>query len=223
MRDTQDNPGLRPILLHCPHWNSGAPVNQAPLTTVDDKSAAGRSGGGFGGAGGSGLGGGSGDGSGGGGSGSGGGEGENEDSGASGGAGDGGWRRGGAIEASAAAAMPVAAGAMVATVLGRQQKQIKSRLTHLGMVAAALGRQQQQVKSRFTHLGGKYAEAVGQTGAQGLVRGCGPHCPPVPQKDPARDEASEAPRAGWGSANLSGLISGARVHSCSGPSDGKEG
>ena len=56
-----------------------------------------------------------------------------------------------------------------------------------------------------------YAEAVGQTGAQGLVRWCGPHCPPVPRKDLARDEASEAPRAGRDSASFSGLISGARV------------
>ena len=28
-----------------------------------------------------------------------------------------------------------------------------------------------------------HAEAVGQTGAQGLVRGCGPHCPPVSRKN----------------------------------------
>ena len=35
-----------------------------------------------------------------------------------------------------------------------------------------------------------YAEAVGPTGAQGLVRGYGPHCPPVSRKNPARDEAS---------------------------------
>ena len=28
-----------------------------------------------------------------------------------------------------------------------------------------------------------YAEAVGQTGAQGLVRGCGPHCPPGLSKE----------------------------------------
>ena len=56
-----------------------------------------------------------------------------------------------------------------------------------------------------------YAEAVGQTGAQGLVRGCGPHCPPVSRKNPARDEASGAPRAGRGSASFSGLISGVRV------------
>ena len=28
------------------------------------------------------------------------------------------------------------------------------------------------------------------------ARGCGPHCPPVPRKDPARDEASEALWAG---------------------------
>ena len=40
-----------------------------------------------------------------------------------------------------------------------------------------------------------YAEAVGQTGAKGLVRGCGPHCPPVSRRNPARDEASGAPRA----------------------------
>ena len=52
-----------------------------------------------------------------------------------------------------------------------------------------------------------YAEAVGQTGAQGPVRGCGPHCPPVPRKDPARDQASEAPRAGRGSASFPGLMS----------------
>ena len=56
-----------------------------------------------------------------------------------------------------------------------------------------------------------HAEAVGQTGAQGLVRGYGSHCPPVPRKDPARDEASEAPRAGRGSASFFGLISGVRV------------
>ena len=58
-----------------------------------------------------------------------------------------------------------------------------------------------------------YAEAVGQTGAQGLVRGCGPHCPPVSRKNHARDEASGAPRAGRGSASfsVSGLISGVRV------------
>ena len=55
------------------------------------------------------------------------------------------------------------------------------------------------------------AEAVGQTGAQGLVRGCGPHCPPVSRKNPARDEASGAPRAGRYSASFSGLISGVRV------------
>ena len=53
-----------------------------------------------------------------------------------------------------------------------------------------------------------YAEAVGQTGAQGLVRGCGPHCP---RKNPARDEASGAPRAGRGSASFSGFIRGVRV------------
>ena len=35
--------------------------------------------------------------------------------------------------------------------------------------------------------------------------------PPVPRKDPARDKASEAPRAGWGSAGFSGLISGVRM------------
>ena len=56
-----------------------------------------------------------------------------------------------------------------------------------------------------------HAEAVGQTGAQGLVRGCGPHCPPVSRKNPARDEASGAPRAGRSSASFSGLISGVRV------------
>ena len=56
-----------------------------------------------------------------------------------------------------------------------------------------------------------YAEAVGQTGAQGLVRGCGPHCPPVSRKSPARDEASGAPRAGRSSESFSGLISGVRV------------
>ena len=55
------------------------------------------------------------------------------------------------------------------------------------------------------------AEAVGQTGAQGLVRGCGPHCSPVSRKNPARDEASGAPRAGGGSASFSGLTSGVRV------------
>ena len=71
-----------------------------------------------------------------------------------------------------------------------------------------------QVKVKVYSSGGKkkpYAEAVGQTGAQGLVRGCGPHCPPVSRKDPARDEASGAPRAGWGSASFSGLISGVQV------------
>ena len=56
-----------------------------------------------------------------------------------------------------------------------------------------------------------YAGAVGQTGAQWLVRGCGPHCPPVSRKNPARDEASRAPLAGRGSASFSGLISGVRV------------
>ena len=55
-----------------------------------------------------------------------------------------------------------------------------------------------------------YAEAVGQTGAQGLVRGCGPHCPPVSRKKSARDEASGAPCAGRGSASF-WLISGVRV------------
>ena len=68
-------------------------------------------------------------------------------------------------------------------------------------------------KSRFALLGVKktYAEAVGQTGAQGLVRGCGPHCPPVSRKNLTRDEASGAPRAGRDSASFSGLISGVRV------------
>ena len=37
------------------------------------------------------------------------------------------------------------------------------------------------------------------------------HCPPVPRKDPAKDEASEAPRAGRGSVSFSGLVSGVRV------------
>ena len=72
-----------------------------------------------------------------------------------------------------------------------------------------------QVKSSqgllFSEAKKPYAEAVGQTGAQGLVRGCGPHCPPVSRKNPARDEASGAPRAGRGSASFSGLISGVRV------------
>ena len=79
---------------------------------------------------------------------------------------------------------------------------------------AMAGSERGQVKSRFTLLGGKkkpYAEAVGQTGAQGLVRGCGPHSPPVSRKNPARDEASGAPRAGRGGASFSGLISGVRV------------
>ena len=49
------------------------------------------------------------------------------------------------------------------------------------------------------------------TSAQGLVRECGPHCPPVPRKDTAKDEAREAPRAGRGRASISGLISGVRV------------
>ena len=53
-----------------------------------------------------------------------------------------------------------------------------------------------------------YADALGKTGAQGLVCGCGPHCPQV---NPARDEASGPPRAGRGSASFSGLISGVRV------------
>ena len=48
-----------------------------------------------------------------------------------------------------------------------------------------------------------YAEAVGQTGAQGLERGCGPHCPPVSRKNPARDEASGAPPARGGAAQAS--------------------
>ena len=56
-----------------------------------------------------------------------------------------------------------------------------------------------------------YAEAVGQTGAQGLVRGFGPHCLADPRIDPARAETSEAPRAGRGSASFSWLISGVRV------------
>ena len=72
-----------------------------------------------------------------------------------------------------------------------------------------------QVKSSqgllFAEAKKTYAEAVGQTGAQGLVRGCGSHCPPVSRKNLARDEASGAPRAGRGSAGFSGLISGVRV------------
>ena len=68
-----------------------------------------------------------------------------------------------------------------------------------------------QVKVYSSRRQKPYAEAVGQTGAQGLVRGCGPHCPPVSRKNPARDEASGAPRAGRGSASFSGLISGVRV------------
>ena len=63
----------------------------------------------------------------------------------------------------------------------------------------------------FSEAKGPYAEAVGQTGAQGMVRGYGPHCPPVSRKNPARDEASGAPRAGRGSASFSGLVSGVRV------------
>ena len=55
-----------------------------------------------------------------------------------------------------------------------------------------------------------YAEVVGQTGAQGLVRGFGPHCLADPRIDPARAETSEAPRAGRGSASFSGLMSGVR-------------
>ena len=65
-----------------------------------------------------------------------------------------------------------------------------------------------QVKSQgllFSEAKKPHAEAVGQTGAQGLVRGCGPHCPPVSRKNPARDEASGAPRAGRGSASFSSL------------------
>ena len=72
-----------------------------------------------------------------------------------------------------------------------------------------------QVKSSqgllFAEAKKTYAEAVGQTGAQGLMRGCGPHCPPVPRKDPARDEASAPPHAGRVCASFPGLISGVRV------------
>jgi len=53
-----------------------------------------------------------------------------------------------------------------------------------------------QVKSSqgllFSEANKPYTKTVGQTGAQGLVRGCGPHCPPVSRKNPARDEASGA-------------------------------
>ena len=59
------------------------------------------------------------------------------------------------------------------------------------------GSQSQSQGLLFSEAKKTYAEA-GQTGAQGLVRGCGPHCPPVPLKNPARDEASGAPRAGRG-------------------------
>ena len=46
---------------------------------------------------------------------------------------------------------------------------------------------------------------------RGRCAGCGPHCPPVSRNNPARDEASGAPRAGRSSACFSGLISGVRV------------
>ena len=50
---------------------------------------------------------------------------------------------------------------------------------------------QSQVKSRFTLLGGKKAMCRGGgSRAQRLVRGCGPHHPPVSRKSPARDESS---------------------------------
>ena len=69
------------------------------------------------------------------------------------------------------------------------------QLTGLGVQGGGV---KSQFKSRFTILGSKrtYAEAVGQTGAQGPVRGCGPHCPPAPRKDPTRNEPSEAPAQG---------------------------
>ena len=57
--------------------------------------------------------------------------------------------------------------------------------------------------SRFILLGGKKAICRGSGPdwrAGAVVRGCGPHCPPVPRKDLARDEASEATRAGRGNA-----------------------
>ena len=69
------------------------------------------------------------------------------------------------------------------------------------------------VKSGLTLLGGKKAmcRGIGPDWRAGLVRGCGPHCPPVSRNNPVRDEASRAPRVGRGSASFSGLISGVRV------------
>ena len=46
---------------------------------------------------------------------------------------------------------------------------------------------------------------------RGWCAGVVPTAPPVSRKNPARDEASGAPRAGRGSAGFSGLISGVRV------------
>ena len=42
---------------------------------------------------------------------------------------------------------------------------------------------------------------------RGWCAGVVPTAPPVPRKNPARDEASEAPRAGRGSASSAGLMS----------------
>ena len=75
-------------------------------------------------------------------------------------------------------------------------------------IKACMAIKQSQVKFYSSRRQKIYVEAVGQTGAQGLVRGCGPHCPPVSRKNPARDEA---PRAGRGGASFPGLISCVRV------------
>ena len=50
----------------------------------------------------------------------------------------------------------------------------------------------------------------GGSRAQGLVRGCGPHCPPVSRKNPARDEArdgAEQRRLLWAYKWFSGPLS----------------
>ena len=88
------------------------------------------------------------------------------------------------------------------------------KLSYLGAVLEAWFACRVAISSQcllFSEARKPNAEAVGQTGAQGLVRGCGPHCPPVSRKNPARDEASGAPRAGRSSESFSGLISGVRV------------
>ena len=104
--------------------------------------------------------------------------------------------------------LPCAMGPLPATGLP-EAKQLRLCLSSKSQVKSSQG-------LLFSEAKKPHAEAVGHTGAQGLVRGCGPHCPPVSQKNPltfcpARDEASGAPRAGRGSASFSGLISGVRV------------